>query len=182
MKVSLMIASALLATVAAPASAINKCTGPDGKVSFQDAPCAAGTGGHIDVRPASGRSAQPIAPLRDASAPAATAAPRTEAQRLEALLAKSQAQRRRLDLESLLVPNAQAALIQTRARCDSELNALRAQKLRANNNLAGATWEVSLSQEMQAVSLRCDTQQREQKEELEVLRKECTGLGGCKPL
>lgn len=26
--------------IAAPAWAINKCTGPDGKVSFQDAPCA----------------------------------------------------------------------------------------------------------------------------------------------
>lgn len=34
--------------------AINKCVGPDGKVSFQDAPCA-GRGEKINVRPASGK-------------------------------------------------------------------------------------------------------------------------------
>jgi hypothetical protein len=35
----------------APAWAINKCTGDDGKVSFQDAPCP-GDGEKIEVRPA----------------------------------------------------------------------------------------------------------------------------------
>ena len=35
-----------------------------------------------------------------------------------------------------------------------EMDALRAQKARANNNLAGATWEQSLSTEMQAVAAR----------------------------
>ena len=35
-----------------------------------------------------------------------------------------------------------------------EMDALRAQKARANNNLAGATWEQSLSTEMQAVASR----------------------------
>ena len=49
----------------APAWAVNKCTGADGKVTFQDAPCA-GNGEQIDVRPASG-------PAR-AAAPAATPA------------------------------------------------------------------------------------------------------------
>lgn len=34
-------AAVLLAIAAAPAWAINKCTGPDGSVAFQDAPCAA---------------------------------------------------------------------------------------------------------------------------------------------
>lgn len=37
----------------APAWAINKCTGADGKVVFQDLPCA-GQGEKMDVRPASG--------------------------------------------------------------------------------------------------------------------------------
>lgn len=46
-----LLACALLA--AAPTWAINKCTGPDGKVVFQDLPCA-GQGEQIDVRPASG--------------------------------------------------------------------------------------------------------------------------------
>lgn len=48
--------------------AVNKCTGPDGKVSFQDAPCA-GKGEHIDARPASGPA--------HATAPAATPQPPT---------------------------------------------------------------------------------------------------------
>lgn len=56
---------ALLAGLKA-AWAVNKCTGADGKVSFQDAPCA-GNGEQIDVRPASG-------PAR-AAAPAATPQP-----------------------------------------------------------------------------------------------------------
>ncbi len=41
--------------LSAPAWAINKCTGADGKVAFQDAPCA-GKGEKLDVRPASGHS------------------------------------------------------------------------------------------------------------------------------
>jgi len=36
-----LLAAALLLALAAPSWALNKCTGPDGKVSFQDAPrCA----------------------------------------------------------------------------------------------------------------------------------------------
>ena len=39
----------------APAAwAVNKCTGADGKVVFQDAPCADGKGQKMDIRPASG--------------------------------------------------------------------------------------------------------------------------------
>lgn len=44
----------------APAWAINKCTGADGKVSFQDAPCP-GDGEKIEVRP-SIEGATPIQP------------------------------------------------------------------------------------------------------------------------
>ena len=51
----LIIRTALVAALlaAAPAWAINKCKGADGKVSFQDAPCT-GQGEKIEVRPASG--------------------------------------------------------------------------------------------------------------------------------
>lgn len=42
-----------LCVLAVPAWAINKCTGPDGKVVFQDLPCA-GRGEAIDVRPSRG--------------------------------------------------------------------------------------------------------------------------------
>lgn len=51
-----MIKHAILlsaALVVAPAWAVNKCTGPDGKISFQETPCP-GKGEKIEVRPASG--------------------------------------------------------------------------------------------------------------------------------
>ena len=51
---------------AAPAWAVNKCTGTDGKVSFQDAPCAEGAGEKVDVRPAM-QGAVPPAPSPSAS-------------------------------------------------------------------------------------------------------------------
>jgi len=51
-----LLAAALLA-LAAPAWAMNKCTGPDGKVSFQDAPCeSAHKAENYDPHPASGRA------------------------------------------------------------------------------------------------------------------------------
>lgn len=46
-------AAALLTIAAAPTWAVNKCTGPDGAVVFQDAPCA-GKGEAIKVSPAMG--------------------------------------------------------------------------------------------------------------------------------
>ena len=46
---------ACLVLLSGHAWAINKCTGPDGKMVFQDMPCA-GKGERIDVRPASGNA------------------------------------------------------------------------------------------------------------------------------
>src|SRR3990167_5023399 len=45
----------LALAMSAPAWAINKCAMPNGKVSFQDAPCP-GQGETIEVKPASGRA------------------------------------------------------------------------------------------------------------------------------
>ncbi|RYF38321.1 MAG: DUF4124 domain-containing protein, partial [Comamonadaceae bacterium] len=43
--------------------AINKCTGADGKVAFQDAPCVGGQSEKIEARPAM-EGATPIAPAQ----------------------------------------------------------------------------------------------------------------------
>ena len=48
-------AAALLTLATAPAWAVNKCTGPDGAVVFQDAPCA-GKGEVLKVSPAMGHA------------------------------------------------------------------------------------------------------------------------------
>lgn len=58
--VRLLWCAALPLMLAAPAWAVNKCTGADGKVSFQDAPCV-GEGEKVDVRPAM-QGATPVAP------------------------------------------------------------------------------------------------------------------------
>ncbi len=49
----LLVAGILVLLTTSPAHAINKCTGSDGKIVYQDAPCA-GKGEAITVRPASG--------------------------------------------------------------------------------------------------------------------------------
>jgi hypothetical protein len=47
---------------------------------------------------------------------------------------------------------------------------LRAKKTRANNNLAGATWEQSISDEMQAVAAEYDMKLRKATKELDELK------------
>lgn len=66
----LVLAAAVLLT---PAWAVNKCTGADGKVVFQDAPCS-GKGEEIQIKPASGSAARPAAAAAPQNAPAAQAA------------------------------------------------------------------------------------------------------------
>ncbi|KQO21779.1 hypothetical protein ASF11_04945 [Acidovorax sp. Leaf76] len=56
-------ACALALGFLAPAWAINKCTGADGKVAFQDAPCVVGQSEKIEARPAM-EGATPIAPAQ----------------------------------------------------------------------------------------------------------------------
>ncbi|MGQ0711624.1 MAG: DUF4124 domain-containing protein [Rhodoferax sp.] len=173
-KTVIVAAAVCVAAVCAPAWAINKCTGADGKVTFQDAPCQAGRSEQISVRPASGHAEapQPIAPGQ--------AQPKSEAQRIESFVAESQKKRRADEYEFRIVPEAQQAVINQRRACDKQLQDLKESKRLASNNLAGATWEGSISTEMSAVATRCDTRNRELRDELENLRKECRALGGCK--
>lgn len=169
--------TALLAALCAPAWAINKCTGADGRVVYQEAACAAGRAEQLVVRPASGFAV----PVPIEAAPTQLGGkPTTEAQRIEALIATSQRARRLQELEARLVPDAQWAIEAHRAQCDAQLKALQIKKYAANNNLAGATWESSISGEMTAIATRCDTRNRELKDDHDTLRKECQALGGCK--
>nr|WP_315206427.1 DUF4124 domain-containing protein [uncultured Albidiferax sp.] len=164
----------------APAWAINKCTGADGKVVFQDAACE-GRGEKMVVRPASGNAPSATTAAVPAGN-AVSAAPKklSEAERMEGEIAESQRQRRKQEYELRTLPGAYAAVNQQRAACDKELRALQEKKSYANNNLAGATWETSISAEMTAIATRCDTRNRELRDDIETVRKECQALGGCK--
>ena len=172
-----MLFAAVLAALCAPAWAVNKCTGADGRVSFQDAPCS-GKGESLNVRPARGDA--PAAPAAAPADGAAAGAPRTEAQRLEGLISESQRLRKVQEYELRIVPGAQSAIANQRRQCDAQLQALKDKKRLANDNLAGATWESSISTEMTAVATRCDTYAAELRSDLEARKKECQALGGCK--
>lgn len=174
-----LIVAALLSTIFAPAWAINKCTGVDGKVAFQDAPCQ-GKGEILDVKPASGRGLTAYAAGATgagATAPVSSVKPMTEAERIEKQVAQSQRERRRRDLEQMFVPQAKAATEQHRASCAERQKNLEASKYAYKQNLYGKTHAAQIASEMAAASAACETRDRELKENLDALRKECDALG-----
>lgn len=137
--------------------AINKCTGPGGKISFQDAPCI-GQGDKIAVKPASGF----------ADSTAETTQTRTQSN-LDTL------QNERMRREKWLVMNdARKGLEDQRARCADEQKRIASTKSRSNNNLAGATRDVSISQEMTAAAMACDSSTRGKEKEVESAEKVCS--------
>ena len=91
--------------------AINRCTGADGRVSFQDAPCP-GAGEKITVRPATGWPAPP--------APKAAAAPGgagpEPAQKKEV---PDEDWARRTYLQNRGLPDAAAAIAAHNAQCSA---------------------------------------------------------------
>lgn len=179
MKLFILAFVALLG-VSDDAAAINKCLGSDGKTVFQDAPCT-GAGETIIVKPARGASIPPsTATTPSASGATADASSMTEVQRIESKIAKSQKDRRKIDLEARFVPDSYQAIGIHRAQCEAELRSLQSKKRLASNNLAGATWEGSISSEMSAIATRCDTRNRELMADYERFRAECRELGGCR--
>lgn len=155
----------------APAWAVNKCTGPDGKVSFQDAACL-GKGEAINVRPASGQAPrQPVNP--------SGGKPITEAQRIEGQISQSQTERRTRDLQERWIPRAQADVLSNRQRGEQRTKELDYEKNRYIQNLAGTVHRASVTSELAAHVTVCDTKDRELKEALDTLQMECKKLG-CK--
>jgi len=165
-----LLASALLAGLAAlPAHAINKCTGPDGKIVYQDAPCA-GKGEAITVRPASGTAPVATAPAGTNAQPAAAVG----GGRKEGAFGESW--QRRTYLENRGVPDARASLEAHKQACERKIRALEASKANANNNLAGATYMQSLSTQMQAEATMCDMRARELSADLQAKEAELKKL------
>lgn len=162
-----IVLSALALLAATPVWAINKCTGADGKVAFQDAPCA-GKGEKIEVRPASGAAPKAAASAAGATATTGVAAP--PAKKKEGAFGESW--RRRTYLENQGVPGARGALQSNKRDCERKLADLEARKSTANNNLAGATYLQSLSAQMQAEATMCDMRSRDLSTKLQALEKE----------
>ena len=176
MNTKVIFAAVILASLCAPSWAINKCTGADGRVVFQDAACA-GKGEQLNVRPASGDSTAPQA----TSSPVQNSAnkPPSESQRLEGLIADSQRDRRKRELQERLVPYAQADIANHKASCKETQAKLEQSQYAYVQNLYGKTHAAQKASEMAAAAALCDTKDRELKENLDTLRKECTAVGGC---
>lgn len=168
----LLAAVAVLCLAPSASWAINKCIGLDGKTVFQDAPCAPGRGGQIEVKPASGHAPPPMTAAPTATSAASLPAPQTEIERIRALSRKLNRENRLMTLENRAIPDARAAIDNQRIQCEREQAALRQRKMAAANNLAGATWEQSISEEMSAAARRCDTEIRFRMSQLESLQKE----------
>lgn len=173
MKKPLLLAAIAVALLSSPAWAVNKCQ-VNGKTVFQDAPCPLGaTGGEIEVRPASGKARVAVpaaAPVAEGSVPSAAgvgkAAPKNYGDKLEfERKGRSAWYARR---------NAQGALDGQIVRCRDEQAKLDREKRYSMNNLAGATRDVSLSNQMEAAAALCKLETDARIRELETAKAECS--------
>ncbi len=163
---------AALLVPCAPALAANKCTGSDGKVSFQDAPCVGGKTENVNIKSNSG-----VVPLPNSNS---ANKPQSEAQRLEAQVASSVKERRLYDLENVDYPISLKLVAQHRRDCESEQAKLKAGQFAYVQNLYGKTHASQIASEMAAASARCDLKDRQLKEQAESIKAECLKFGGCK--
>ena len=136
------------------ALAMNRCVASDGKVSFSDMPCPSNqTGRAVVVRPATGYSPQ-AAPSKTDSVASASPSDRTASMKKYLDDATMTRKQREVEAEIIQRERAITSLVNQQ---EAEIARLRESKGRANNNLAGATWEQALSTEMGAVADRYRT-------------------------
>jgi hypothetical protein len=159
------------ALCATHALAVNKCTGADGKISFQDGPCT-GVGGVIKVTPASGHSIS-IAPAPAVSgAPVAGATPDKPQNATEKQYEALKSERIRRE-KWLAMNDSKLGLSYAIAQCDREQQQLSESKGYSANNLAGATRDVSIAQTMTAAATACANRVRVKEKEVEAAEKVC---------
>ena len=151
----------LVVTASGPGLAVNKCTAPDGGVTYQDAPCAGGRSQEVDVSPA----------VRGGKVP-----PSAEAARLEALVEASRRDRRALELRERLLPDAEAAVQKNQATCDARVKELTEQRsaLGQGRFARGAVQEATM--ELRSVTASCRAKDRELKTNLQSLSRECANV------
>lgn len=157
----------ILGHVAMHALAVNKCTDANGKVVFQDAACS-GKGEEIKVTPSGGHFVAPA----PATAPVAATPPPNGTQKLLETM-----QSERVRCEKWVVMNeARSALTFARNQCDKEQAQLSASKAMSKNNIAGATRDASISQEMTAAAMVCDSRTRAKERDLDNAEKVCSEI------
>lgn len=158
------IAMLLLALAAGgPALAVNKCTGADGRVTYQDAPCVGGRSQEVDVQPPV--SAGPGGPP-----------PSAEAARVEGLVAASQRSRRALELRDRVLPDAEAAVRQNQAACEARQRELAEHRAALGQSRFTRGEAQQARMDIRAARASCMAKDRELKANLQSLTRECANL------
>jgi hypothetical protein len=169
MRSTLFCLSLLLTVVAGAADArMFKCL-EGGRTVFQDRPCA-GSGTAVTVVPANQSVADPASDANGSSEPATIARLRENVKSLET-------ERRQRDIDHA-IRAAEREIDALQSQRDRELAVLQGRKALARNNLAGATWEQSISAEMQAVSDTYRTRIQVVRDRIDDLRKDAAALRG----
>ena len=158
-----LLSVTLLILSAAPAAAVNKCVNDAGQVVYQTAPC-----------PATAKGSELT--LQKAPPPSVTsAADAEELKRLQQTAGKMERDRKLTEIERE-IKVIEDRIIDHRRSLNREMENLQRKKGLANNNLAGATWEQSISDEMSAVSQRYDALIRNDQSRIDLLRADAERL------
>lgn len=163
MKSTYLFSMILLSLTAWPAMAVNKCVNEAGQVVYQSAPCPATAKG-------SELTLQKVAP-----APTSSPADSEELKRIQQTADALERERRLTEIDRD-IKRLEGRIIDHRSEMDGEMNGLRRKKQFANNNLAGATWEQSISDEMNAVAQKYDALIRDDQNRIERLRADADQL------
>jgi uncharacterized protein (DUF305 family) len=147
----------------AGAAEVYKCV-ENGKTIFQGTPCA-GTGNKVTVKPANGTS---VSTRQDTDQPSKTAKPTVS--KLKQNVEAMEIERRQRDI-AYEVRDLERDIDHYQSAMDRELGALDKKKVYAKNNLAGATWEQSISTEMQAVTSKYQSKIQVAQERITQLRR-----------
>lgn len=148
-------AALALVLAAGAAQAQYKCTAPDGSTAYQQTPCAVAT---------TQKSLKIDAAPPDAAQPRPLSADERRWERMK--------RERRIEELERSIADLDANIAARNVQMSNEIAALRGRKTYAKNNLAGATWEQSLSTEMQAVAAKYKALNDADFERLKVLRAE----------
>lgn len=151
-------------------------------VLFIAAPLAAQTmyrcGNTFSQQPCGPGAVTMPAPTRSAgqAASARASEPQSEAQRLERIVSNSQRDRRGKDLRDSMLPLAETALNEHRKKCEQRQAALSSSQYAYQQNLYGKVHAAQIASEMAAEAATCDRKDRELKENLDLLVKECASI------
>ena len=152
-----LLSAVLLTLMTTSALAVNKCVDDAGKVVYQSTPCpTTSKGSEITLQKA-------------APAPVVSPADAEELKHIQQTAGAMERERKLKEIDREM-GSAEGLIADYRQTMNSELSALQQKKQLAQNNLAGATWEQSISAEMSAVTQKYDTLIRNQQTRIEQLR------------